>query len=138
MRASQFLIYAALLLLLLVLVPGIGVAVNGQQNWIDLGGPFRIQPSEFAKFALAVWAPAVLAKRLKGPMSLRDLLVPVVPMSLLIVFLVVVEGDLGTASVMVPIAAAVLFAAGAPLWLFALAPLGVVGLIAALSMNSGY
>ena len=138
MRISKFLIYGALALLLLVLVPGIGVSVNGQQNWIDLGGPFRIQPSEFAKFALAVWASAVLARRLKGPMSLRELLVPVVPMSLLIIGLVVLEGDLGTASVMVPIAAAVLFAAGAPLWLFALAPLGVVALIAALSMNSGY
>lgn len=41
MRISKFLIYGALALLLLVLVPGIGVSVNGQQNWIDLGGHFE-------------------------------------------------------------------------------------------------
>ncbi|MEI2717156.1 MAG: FtsW/RodA/SpoVE family cell cycle protein [Candidatus Nanopelagicales bacterium] len=44
----------ALVLLVLVLIPGIGVAVHGQQNWIDLGGPFRLQPSEIAKLALVV------------------------------------------------------------------------------------
>lgn len=45
----------ALLLLVLVLIPGIGVEVHGQQNWIDLGGPFRLQPSEIAKLALVIW-----------------------------------------------------------------------------------
>ena len=138
MRMSGPLMIVALSLLVIVLIPGVGVSVHGQQNWIDLGGPFRIQPSEFAKFALVVWASAMLTKRLKGALSLRELLVPVVPMSLVVITLVVLEGDLGTATVMVPIVAGVLFAAGAPLWLFALAPIGVVGVIGLLSMNSGY
>lgn len=138
MRMSGTLLIVALALLLIVLIPGIGVSVNGQQNWIDLGGPFRIQPSEFAKYALLIWSASILTKKLKGPLSLRDLLVPAVPVGLLVIFLVVLEGDLGTATVMVPIVAGVLFAAGAPLWLFALAPMGLVAVIAALSINSGY
>jgi cell division protein FtsW len=138
MRIAGTLLIVALILLVIVLIPGIGVSVNGQQNWIDLGGPFRIQPSEFAKYALMLWTSTILAKRLRGSLSLRELLVPVVPMSLVIIFLVILEGDLGTATVMVPIIAGVLFAAGAPLWLFALAPMGLVALIAALSVNSGY
>lgn len=138
MRMSGTLLVVALALLLIVLIPGIGVSVNGQQNWIDLGGPFRIQPSEFAKYALLIWSASILTKKLKGPLSLRDLLVPAVPVGLLVIFLVVLEGDLGTATVMVPIVAGVLFAAGAPLWLFALAPMGLVAVIAALSINSGY
>ncbi|NEE50660.1 FtsW/RodA/SpoVE family cell cycle protein, partial [Streptomyces sp. SID8455] len=34
-------------LMVLVQVPGIGMSVNGNQNWLYLGGPFQIQPSEF-------------------------------------------------------------------------------------------
>ena len=48
-------------LLLLTYVPGLGVEVSGNQNWLDFGGPFRIQPSEFAKLGLVVWGAAVLA-----------------------------------------------------------------------------
>lgn len=40
---------------LLVAVLLIGTAVHGQKNWIDFGGPFRIQPSEFAKLAIIMW-----------------------------------------------------------------------------------
>ena len=39
---------------LLVAVLFIGVEVAGQRNWIEIVGPFRLQPSEFAKLALVV------------------------------------------------------------------------------------
>ena len=40
---------------LLVAVLIVGVEVAGQRNWIEIFGPFRLQPSEFAKLALVVW-----------------------------------------------------------------------------------
>lgn len=42
-------------LMVLVQVPGIGMSVNGNQNWLYLGGPFQLQPSEFGKLALILW-----------------------------------------------------------------------------------
>ncbi len=49
----------SILLLLLVKVPGIGVSVMGQQNWIRLG-PFTLQPSELAKLGVALAAAKYL------------------------------------------------------------------------------
>lgn len=46
---SPALYIVTILLLILVLVVGRGV--GGNQAWIDLGGGFKLQPSEFAKFA---------------------------------------------------------------------------------------
>ena len=50
-----------LLLLLLVLV--VGHRVGGNQAWISLGGGFRLQPAEFAKFSTCL----ILARYLSGP-----------------------------------------------------------------------
>src|SRR6202012_5915756 len=50
------------LLLMLVLVPHIGRNVGGNQAWITLGGGFRLQPSEFAKFSTIL----LLARYLSG------------------------------------------------------------------------
>jgi cell division protein FtsW len=43
------LLLLAIALLLLTYVPGLGEEVRGNRNWIDFGGPFRVQPSELAK-----------------------------------------------------------------------------------------
>jgi rod shape determining protein RodA len=50
-------------LLLLVLVLVVGRNVGGNQAWISLGGGFRLQPSEFAKFTTCL----LLARYLSGP-----------------------------------------------------------------------
>ncbi|HEV2887283.1 MAG TPA: FtsW/RodA/SpoVE family cell cycle protein, partial [Jatrophihabitans sp.] len=51
----------ALIALAGVLVPGIGVTVNGAHRWIQLG-PLTVQPSEFAKFAVLLWGADLLAR----------------------------------------------------------------------------
>lgn len=115
-------------LLILVLVPGIGVEVAGQRNWISIGGPFRVQPSELAKLALILWAADVLAKRWRPVMTWHQLLVPVLPGALLFVGLVILENDFGNALILAVIMAAMFFVAGAPMRLFAV--MGVLGLTA--------
>ena len=123
---------------LLVAVLIVGVEVSGQKNWIDIIGPFRLQPSEFAKIALILWAADILAR--KEPILDRwsHLLVPVLPVTGMILVLVLLEGDVGNTLILAVIACGVLFAAGAPLRLFVL--LGAVGLagIALLTMAAPY
>jgi cell division protein FtsW len=111
-------------LVLLILVLFIGVEVAGQRNWIDIFGPFRIQPSEFAKFALVIWGANVLAKRASHRPTWAQLLIPIVPIAMLITLLILLQGDFGNAFMIVIIMAGLLFAAGAPLRFF-------VGLFAA-------
>ena len=116
--------------LLLVAVLIVGVEVSGQKNWIDIVGPFRLQPSEFAKIALILWSADILAR--KEPMLDRwsHLLVPVLPVTGMILVLVLLEGDVGNTLILAVIACGVLFAAGAPLRLFmALGAMGLAGIV---------
>ena len=55
---------------LAVFLPGIGIEINGNRNWINLG-LFTIQPSEIAKFAITIWAAQVLAQLEKGAINQR-------------------------------------------------------------------
>jgi cell division protein FtsW len=130
------LMIGAIGLLCLVLVPGIGVSVNGNQNWINFGGPFRVQPSEAAKLALVIWSADLLARKEKLLTQWRHLLVPMLPMCTLLIGLVLLGNDLGTDIVLIAISGAVLFVVGAPARLFAL--LGSISVLAvgALSIAS--
>jgi cell division protein FtsW len=113
---------------LLVVVLVIGVEVAGQRNWIEIVGPFRLQPSEFAKLALVVWGATLLSRHGRQVAGWRDLLVPVLPVAAAMMMLVLLEGDFGNTIMLAAITAGMLFAAGAPLRLFAV--LGAVGAVA--------
>jgi cell division protein FtsW len=123
-------------LLALVLVPGIGVNVHGNQNWINIGGPFRLQPSEAAKLGLILYAADVLARKRKLLNSWRHLLIPVLPASFIVLGLVLAEDDLGTAVIIVVVILAVLFVAGAPMRLFVLLGAGAISLVTYLSVSA--
>ena len=129
-RAWRLLSYPALLgsIALLVLVAVSGTEVKGNRNWLDFGGPFRIQPSEFAKLALILWSADLLARKQRVLHQWKHLLVPMLPVSLLVLGLVLLGGDLGTAIILAAIIGALLFVAGAPMRLFlgAAVPSGLV------------
>lgn len=94
-----------------------GIEVNGNQNWLALG-PVQIQPSEIAKFALILWIADVYARKDALLTNWRHLMMPVAPVSLLVVGLVLVGGDLGTALVLFAIALGLLWVVGVPARLF--------------------
>jgi len=106
-------------LALQALVPLIGITVRGNQNWIRIPGGQSIQPSEFAKLALAVWLGVVLAR--KRPLLHRwvHVLVPGVLVALVTVGLVLLGHDLGTALILLILLAGALFVAGVPMRFFA-------------------
>jgi rod shape determining protein RodA len=67
LRAYTPVLYAASILgLLAVLLPHVGVTVNGAHSWINLGGGFEIQPSEFAKIAVILGMAMLLSERREG------------------------------------------------------------------------
>lgn len=126
----------ALVTLVAVLV--IGSSVNGQKNWIELFGPFRFQPSEFAKLAVVVFAADLLARKYDRLNQVRHLIIPLVPLYGIIIFLILAEGDLGTAMVIMPIMMAGLYFAGAPAkWFGTVFAMGVLA-IAALTVWKPY
>jgi cell division protein FtsW len=119
---------------LLVFTP-LGVGVKGNTNWVEVFG-LRAQPSEAAKLALVVWCAAVLAR--KQPLLDRwaHVLVPVGPLAGLVVGLVLLGRDLGTGLVLMAIVVGVLFVAGVPLRMFALAGVAASVLAVALVATS--
>ena len=84
-----------LVLLVLVLIPGIGLRVNGSSRWLDVGF-MSLQPSEFAKIAAVICLSCALA-RLKPGSGL-----PLKPLAAVGVLfgLVLVEPDFGTSVVL--------------------------------------
>lgn len=118
-------------LLLLVFSP-LGEEVNGNRNWLSLGG-LTLQPSEAAKLALCVWLAAQFAKQGDEIKDWKKALWPSAIGFLVPTGLVAAGGDMGTAIVFVLIYAAALFFAGAPLKIFAgAAVLGIVGGVGAI------
>ena len=121
---------AAGVLLLLVLF--IGKEIYGNKNWIFIG-PFSIQPSEFAKVALALWGAWVVERKAKLMDQWKHAVIPLlVPFGLLVVLLVLLGRDLGTALILLLILAVVMFVGGAKAKLFGIA--GLVGVVGVLGM----
>ncbi len=129
-RLGLPLLVVSVALLVLTYVPGIGMSVSGNQNWIEVGGPFRIQPSELAKLGLVLWGATVLRPQGQLLRQWRHLLVPFVPVAAAVVALTVGQGDLGTAVVLMAVVLSMLWVVGVPTWLFSLA-VGTVAVIGA-------
>ncbi|MFI1260864.1 MULTISPECIES: putative lipid II flippase FtsW [Streptomyces] len=131
------LLAGSVFLMCLVQIPGIGVAVNGNQNWINLGGPFQMQPSEFGKLALVLWGADLLARKQDKKLlaQWKHLLVPLIPVAFLLLGLIMLGGDMGTAIILTAILFGLLWLAGAPTRLFA-GVLGAAALIGALLIKT--
>ncbi len=113
---------------LLIAVLFVGVEVAGQRNWIEIFGPFRFQPSEIAKLALVVWGAEVLSRRSRRLDTWKGLLIPLLPVAAVMMLLVLAEGDFGNTVMLGAVLTGILFAAGAPLRIFAaFAAVGAVG-----------
>jgi cell division protein FtsW len=104
---------AAALLLVFVLVPGVGTKVAGATRWLDFG-PLRLQPSELAKMALGLFCADVLARREHRLADWRAGFLPVALATGLLVALIMLQPDMGTASCLVLVAAGCAFASGIP------------------------
>lgn len=124
-RTALPLVLVTAILLGLVLIPGIGIELNGSRRWFRLG-PLTLQPSEAARLCAVIYlARYLMKKRDRLDDFFRDFLPPMIVIGVLLA-LIMGESDLGTAAVLGLVAGLMLFIGGARwrhLW--------VMGLLAA-------
>ncbi|MGQ9661649.1 MAG: rod shape-determining protein RodA [Kiritimatiellia bacterium] len=126
LRRLSWWVYAAAVFLL-VLVLAVGSPVYGARRWLNPLGIVSIQPSEFAKLAMIF----VLARRLSRPgvdYGRPGELAALAAIVALPMLLIAGQPDLGTALILLPVAAAMMFVGGVPLRIMgALVGIAVVG-----------
>ncbi|MBP6864732.1 MAG: putative lipid II flippase FtsW [Candidatus Didemnitutus sp.] len=126
-RFAWIVAVVAVIALVLVLIPGVGVSVNGSRRWLNLGFT-RLQVSEFAKLALVFALSHYLAMNQNKMDDLkRGFLIPCAGIGVF-AGLVILEPDFGTAFLTGTIGLILLFLAGGRLKF--LVPTIVVGLSA--------
>lgn len=119
-KVSLYAVLSSVILLVLVLLPGVGSKVLGAKRWIQIGD-LVLQPAELAKFALFTYFPAILLKK-----RMRVFLL----LLCLVVGLVILEPDMGTASIIALVSVFLYFASGAPLWHFlSLIPVSILAFL---------
>ena len=110
-RISKPIMGFSALLLVLVLIPHIGREAAGARRWFRIG-PLNFQPSEFAKIAIIVYFADLLARKEKLIKSFIYGYLPPILVLGLVLGLVLLEPDLGTAMVILIISALMLFVSG--------------------------
>ncbi len=108
---APWLFMAGLAMLILVLIPGIGRDVNGARRWVPVG-PFSLQPSEFMKLAVALYAADYTCRKMDLLYSLTRGLLPMFGLILLVGFILLHEPDFGAFVVIAAIGISVLFIGG--------------------------
>ena len=97
-----------LILLVVVLVPGIGLKINGQRAWIKVPGIGQFQPSEFVKVTTAMMLARYFGKNRTQPLTFKEMIVGGLILALPCA-LILLEPDVGSVLTYIPILAAVLF-----------------------------
>ncbi len=126
------LLLISLLLLALLFVPGLGKRVGGASRWLGIAG-FAFQPSELAKFSLAVYMAYSMSKKGKDMETFTKGLLPHLMVAGLFMVLILRQPDLGTVVIIGGWVLIVLFVGGVRLYqilaIFLLSAPAVVWLI---------
>lgn len=112
-----------LLSLVLVLVPGIGTQALGARRWLGIGS-LNFQPAELVKLAFVLYLAALLSGKKRT--------LPFLLLLGIILVLIMLEPDLGTAVIVTATGMIVYFASGAPLLL--IAGIGLLGLLTGIGL----
>jgi len=99
-----------------VLVPGIGLKINGQRCWIKLPIAGQFQPSEFVKIPVVLMLARYFGKHRTGMLTWKELIVGCVILGLPM-GLILLEPDMGQAITYVPLLAVVLFLSSVRMWM---------------------
>ena len=125
-KHAHWVFVAALVLLVIVLVPFIGKGVNGARRWIPIG-VMNFQPSELAKLGIALYAASYMVRKMD---TRENFFRAVTPMAVALAFvglLLLAEPDMGAFMVIAAVALGILFLGGVNGRMFALAALVLLG-----------
>jgi len=115
--------------LIIVLIPGLGLEVNGAQAWIGLPGGFQIQPAELAKISIIVGMSLILSERTHDsnePTS-RDVLQALLVAGIPVLF-ILLQPDMGTVFIISASVVTIIAISGAPSrWVVGLILVAVLG-----------
>lgn len=110
-RVMLALLSASAVLLILVIIPGIGVSINGSRRWLNLMG-LSMQPSEFAKYAMVIFMAGALDRRGEAIESLFGGVVPLLIVPGIMFLLILEQPNLSTGGSILICALVMLFCAG--------------------------
>jgi cell division protein FtsW len=118
----------SIIFLILVFIPGLGQSYGRAKSWINVFG-VSVQPSEIVKLVFILYLSAWLSKRGKEVPHFFYGFLPFLIFLSLISFLIALQPDIGTMSIIVLIALIIYFAAGAKVWHLGLVGLGGLSII---------
>ena len=110
-RAAPWLFVGALGLLMAVLMPYVGVVVNGARRWISLG-PINVQPSELAKIAVLLYAADYMVRRMEVKERFFRAVLPMGGAVAIVGLLLLAQPDMGAFLVIAVLAMGILFLGG--------------------------
>ena len=113
-------------LLVMVIVPGVGVSINGSRRWLSLGG-LSFQPGELAKYAVVLFMAMTLTVRGARIKKLVKGILPVLAVPCVLFLLILEQPNLSTAGTILIVSVLMVMLAGAD-WRH-LTLLGIGGLI---------
>jgi cell division protein FtsW len=126
---TPILLISSFVLTAAVMLPGVGVTVNGATRWLG-AGPLQFQPSELLKVSLVLYAAQSLAARPRATKTLKGLFNPLLIVVGAACLLLLKQPDMGTALVICLAIGTLLIAAGTPVRLLG----GIFGSLVALAV----
>ncbi|MFE5871012.1 rod shape-determining protein RodA [Streptomyces roseifaciens] len=133
LRGAVPILYAISVLLTVAVLTPLGATINGARSWIQLGGGFSLQPSEFTKITIALGMAMLLAGKVDAGERLNPdhrTVVEALGLAALPIVIILLMPDLGSVMVLVVIVLAVLLASGASnRWIAGLIGTGVLGCV---------
>ncbi|MBP2077892.1 putative lipid II flippase FtsW [Oceanobacillus polygoni] len=108
-KLMKFIILTVIILLVAVLI--FGNSVNNAKSWFQIG-PVSMQPAEFAKLGLIMYLASVYSKKQAYINQFNTGVLPPLVLTGIILGLIVLQPDIGTASIIFLIACTVIFSSG--------------------------
>ena len=126
LKKSNTILFICFILLILVLIPGIGSVRNGSRSWFGIGG-LGVQPSEAMKLALIIFTSKYIYNNPKDMRSIKNGVFPILLVTMISFFLIMLQPDFGTGTILVMTIVAMLFASGVDFSFFV--KIGLIGMV---------